>query len=400
VDFEITAEQKRLRDRCLELAADFATRSSDHDRDASHPTENYNRLRQEGFLHLTIPRQWGGSGFDFLSHTIAYEALGRGCPSTALAFNMHASVVMPIIESDEVTTEAKQRIVDLVVGQGKMIGGNFSEPGHTSLIGERPLSVRARQVDGGYRITGRKMFASMIEAADYVMVLVFPDTAAASTAGMLALIPPDAEGRRVIVNWDTLGMRATRSDSLILEDCWVPDDSVIYRSDDIRSFRNNGLNWFWGSYTAVYLGLAGAAYDELRAVVTARRPEGYAQSLAWHPDVRRHIAELSVELEAARLITYHSAWLRDQQGPSAEATAAMFRAKYIVGQTASHITRVALTLGGAHGIFKGSRLEQLFRDGALAEIQPPPSDFCLWNVGLYELNLDPADVMPPMRPIF
>jgi alkylation response protein AidB-like acyl-CoA dehydrogenase len=399
VDFEISAEQKRLRDRCLELAADFANRSAEHDRDASHPTENYDRLRQEGFLHLTIPKEWGGSGFDFLSHTIAYEALGRGCPSTALAFNMHASVVMPVLESDEVTIEAKRRIADLVVHQGKMIGGNFSETGHTSLIGERPLNVRARPVDGGYRITGRKMFASMIEAADYVLVLVYPETATAPTAGMLALIPPNAEGRRVIANWDTLGMRATRSDSLILEDCWVPDASVIYRSDDIRPFRNTGANWFWASYTAVYLGLAGAAYDELRDVVKARRPEGYAQSLAWHPDVRRHIAELSVDLEAARLITYRSAWLRDQQGPTPEATAAMFRAKYMVGVATSRITRVALTLGGAHGIFKGSRLEQLFRDGALAEIQPPPSDFCLWNVGLHELGLDPADLSPPMRPL-
>jgi alkylation response protein AidB-like acyl-CoA dehydrogenase len=399
VDFEISAEQKRLRDRCLELAADFATRSSDHDRDASHPIENYNRLRQEGFLHLTVPTEWGGSGFNSLSHTIAYEALGRGCPSTALAFNMHASVVMPILISDEVTPEAKRRIADLAVRQGKMIGGNFSEPGHTSLIGERPLNVRARPVTGGHRITGRKMFASMIEAADYVLVLVYPETATAPTAGMLALIPPDAEGRHIIANWDTIGMRATRSDSLILKDCWVPDDSIIYRSDDIRPFRNTGASWFWGSYTAVYLGLAGAAYDELRRVVIDRRPEGYAQSLAWHPDVRRHIAELSVDLEAARLITYRSAWLRDEQGPSREATAAMFRAKYMVGQATSRITRVALTLGGAHGIFKGSRLEQLFRDGALAEIQPPPSDFCLWNVGLHELDLDPADLSPPMRPL-
>jgi alkylation response protein AidB-like acyl-CoA dehydrogenase len=399
VDFEVTAEQKRLRDRCLELAADFATRSAEHDRDASHPIENYNRLRQEGFLHLTIPKEWGGSGFGFLTHTIAYEALGRGCPSTALAFNMHASVVMPILESDEVTSEAKQSLTDLIVGQAKMIGGNFSETGHTSLIGERPLSVRASQVDGGYRISGRKMFASMIEAADYVVVLVYPETATSPTAGMLAMIPPDAEGRRVIATWDTLGMRATRSDSLILEDCFVPDDAVLFRSDDIRPFRNSGANWFWGSYTAVYLGLAGAAYDELRKVAAERRPEGYAQSLAWHPDVRRHIAELSVDLEAARLITYCSAWLREQQGPSPEASAAMFRAKYMVGQAVSRITRVALTLGGAHGIFKGSRLEQLFRDGALAEIQPPPSDFCLWNIGLHELGLDPAAAMPPMRPI-
>lgn len=162
VDFELTAEQRNLRDRCLELATDFATRSAEHDRDASHPVENYDRLRKEGFLHLTVPKAWGGSGFDFLTHTIAYEALGRGCPSTALAFNMHASVVMPILESDEVTIEAKQRLADLVVRQGKMLGGNFSETGHTSLIGERPLSVRAHPVSGGYRITGRKMFASMI----------------------------------------------------------------------------------------------------------------------------------------------------------------------------------------------------------------------------------------------
>jgi alkylation response protein AidB-like acyl-CoA dehydrogenase len=399
VDFEITAEQHCLRERCLELAADFATRSAEHDRDASHPTENYDRLRSEGFLHLTVAKELGGSGYDFLSHTIAYEALGRGCPSTALAFNMHASVIMPILESDEVTTEAKQRIADLVVRQGKMIGGNFSEPGHTSLIGERPLSVKARPVDGGYRITGRKMFASMIEAADYVLVLVYPETAVSPAAGMLVLIPPDAEGRRVIANWDTLGMRATRSDSLVLEDCWVPDDSVIYQTDDIRRFRSTGLNWFWGSYTAVYLGLAGAAYDELRKVVTERQPQGYVQPLAWHPDVRRHIAELSVDLEAARLITYRSAWLRDRQGPTPEATAAMYRAKYMVGVATSRITRVALTLGGAHGIFKGSRLERLFRDGALAEIQPPPSDFCLWNIGLHELGLDPADALPPMRPL-
>ena len=399
MDFDLTAAQRNLRDRCLELAADFATRSAEHDHDASHPIENYDRLRKEGFLHLTVPKEWDGSGFDFLTHTIAYEALGRGCPSTALAFNMHASVVMPILESDEVTIEAKRRLADLVVRQGKMFGGNFSETGHTSLIGERPLSVRAHPVNGGYRITGRKMFASMIQAADYVLVLVYPEPATSPSAGMLAMIPPDAEGRRVIANWDTLGMRATRSDSLILEDCFVPDESVLYRSDDIRPFRNTGANWFWGSYTAVYLGLAGAAYDELRKVVSDRRPEGYAQSLAWHPDVRRHIAELSVDLEAARLITYRSAWLRDHQGPTPEATAAMFRAKYMVGVATSRITRVALTLGGAHGIFKGSRLEQLFRDGALAEIQPPPSDFCLWNLGLHELGFDPADALPPMRPL-
>jgi alkylation response protein AidB-like acyl-CoA dehydrogenase len=397
VDFRITDEQAELRRRCLELAADFATRSVQHDQDASHPTENYDRLRQEGFLELTIPKALGGAGHGFLTHTIAYEALGQGCPATALAFNMHASVVMPLLESPEVAVEVKQHIAGLVVNQRRLIGGNFSEPNTTSLIGARPLSVRARRVDGGYSVTGRKMFASMLEAADHVLVMTYPETATNPNAGLLLLIPHGAEGRSVIANWDTLGMRATRSDSLVLDDCRVPDSAVMFHSDDMSSFRYNNLNWFWGSYTAVYLGLAVAAYDEVRRMVTARQPQGYSQPLAYHPDVRRHIAKMSAELEAARLITYHSAWLSDTQGPTAETTTALYRAKYVVGEAVTSITRTALTLGGAHGIFKGSRLEQLFRDGALAEIQPPPTDLCLWNMGIHELGLDPADVMPPLK---
>jgi alkylation response protein AidB-like acyl-CoA dehydrogenase len=399
VDFRLTERQERLRQRCLELAADFATRSAEHDRNASHPTENYDRLRAEGFLALTIAASFGGQGFDFLSHTLAYEALGQGCPATALAFNMHASVVMPLLQSPEVTPEAKRYVADLVVRQGKMIGGNFSEPGTTSLIGERPLAVRARAVEGGYSITGRKMFASMLEAADYVLVMAYPDDATSPSAGMLLLVPSDAPGRSVNTNWDTLGMRATRSDSLVMDDCRVTDGAVLYRSDDTRPFRLAYLNWFWGSYTAVYLGLAVAAYDEIRRVVTQRQPAGYAQALAYHPDVRRHIATMSASLEAARLVTYRSAWLSDLQGPTAETTAALYRAKYLVGEAVSGITRAALTLGGAHGIFKGSRLEQLFRDGALAEIQPPPTDFCLWQMGLHELGLDAADIVPPLKPL-
>jgi alkylation response protein AidB-like acyl-CoA dehydrogenase len=398
VDFLLSPDQQRLQRRCLDLAADFATRSAAHDRDASHPTENYDRLRAEGFLELTIAKEWGGAGASFLDHTIAYEALGQGCPSTALAFNMHASVVMPVLQSAEVAPAAKQLVADLVVRQRQLLGGNFSEPGTTSLIGERPLSARARAVDGGYSITGRKMFASMLQAADQVMVMTYPDGATNNFAGMLLLVPRTAAGRRVEPNWDTLGMRATRSDSLILEECRVPESALLLRSDDTRPFRHDYLNWFWGSYTAVYLGVAVAAYDALRELVHARQPQGYAQPLAYHPDVRRHVAEMSADLEAARLITYRSAWLSDTQGPTAETTAALYRAKYVVGEAVSKITRTALTLGGAHGIFKGSRLEQLFRDGALAPIQPPPADFCLWSMGLYELGIDPADVLPPMRP--
>ena len=345
MDFQLTSEQQRLRNKCRELAVDFATRAAAHDRDASHPVENYVRLREEGFLALTVGKEWGGSGASFLDHTLAYEVLAQGCPSTALAFNMHASVVMPLLESVEVSAETKQRVAELVVREHKLIAGNFSEPVTTSLIGERPLKARARRAEGGYRISGRKMFASMLEAADFVLVMAYPEGATSPSAGIILLLPREVEGRTVDQNWDVLGMRATRSDSLILDECWLPESAAVFRSDDARRFRHSYLNWFWGSYTPVYLGVAQAAFDELRRVVHTRQPEGYVQPLAYHPDVRRHIAEMSADLEAARLITYRSAWLSDTQGPTAETTAALFRAKYMVGEAVSRITRVALTLG-------------------------------------------------------
>jgi alkylation response protein AidB-like acyl-CoA dehydrogenase len=398
LDFQLTPAQQRVQDKCRELAADFARRAAAHDRDASHPVENYGRLREEGFLALTVGKEWGGLGASFLDHTLAYEVLAQGCPSTALAFNMHTSVVMPVLQSAEVLGGTKRRIADLVVRQRKLIAGNFSEPVTTSLIGERPLKARASRADGGYRITGRKMFASMLEAADFVLVMAYPDWATSPAAGIILLLPREADGRSVDPNWDVLGMRATRSDALVLDECWLPEGAAVFCSDDIRPFRHAYLNWFWGSYTPVYLGVAQAAFDELRKVVHARQPEGYAQPLAYHPDVRRHVAEMSADLEAARLITYHSAWLSDTEGPTAETIAALYRAKYMVGEAVSRITRTALTLGGAHGIFKSSRLELLFRDGALGPLHPPPSDFCLYNMGLYELGIDHADVPPPMRP--
>lgn len=397
MDFRLDDEHEQLRQRCLELAADFAGRSAIHDREATHPTENYDRLREEGFLALTVPKEWGGAGVSLLGHTVAFEALAQGCPSTALAFNMHASVVMPVLQSPQVTVSAKRHLADLVVGEGKLIAGNFSEPGTTSLIGARPLSARVRRAGCGYSITGRKMFASMLEAADYCMVMALPETAAGASPGIILLVPREADGRSVEANWDTLGMRATRSDSLILEDCRVPASAVMFQSDDIRPFRTAYANWFWGSYTAVYLGVAAGAYDEVIRVVGARRPQGYAQPLAYHPDVRRHIAEMSADLEAARLVTYHSAWLSDTEGPTPRTTAALHRAKYVVGEAVTRITRTALLLGGAHGIFKGSRLEQLFRDGALAPIQPPQADFCLWNMSMFELGLEADDMLPPLK---
>jgi alkylation response protein AidB-like acyl-CoA dehydrogenase len=397
MEFRITEPQRDLQQRARRLAADFATRAAQHDREASDPFENYAALRAAGFYGLNVPADLGGAGVGLLGWSLAAEELAQGCASTALSFNMHLSVVGPLMESPLVPYDIRARLAKLVVHEDKLIGGNFSEPTTSSLVGTPVPLTRARRVDGGYRITGRKAFASMIAAADYVMVMAYPDEATTPTAAMLLLVPPDAPGRRVDKVWDTLGMRATRSDSMVLEDCWVSEDALLFRADDIVPFRRDGANWFWGSYTAVYLGIAVAAYKAIAEIVQARTPPGFAQSLAYHPDVRRQIGEMSVDLEAARLLTYQSAWLSDTEGPTPATLAALYRAKYFVGEAVTRITRTAMTLGGAHALFRGTPLERCFRDGAVAPVQFPPRDFCLATLGMLELGLDPRDVLPPLK---
>jgi alkylation response protein AidB-like acyl-CoA dehydrogenase len=397
MDFHIPDEHRRLQAHARQLAQGFATRAAQHDRDATDPVENYALLRDAGFYALNVPAELGGGGVGLLGWSLAAEELAQGCASTALAFNMHLSVVGPVMESPLVARDVKARLAKMVVQEGKLIGGNFSEPTTSGLVGTAIPLARARRVEGGYRITGKKAFASMIHVADFAMVMVYPDEATSPAAAMILLVPRDAEGKRVDRVWDTLGMRATRSDAMTLDECFVSDDALIVRADDIIPFRRGGANWFWGSYTAVYLGIAVAAYKAIVQVVRQRTPPGYSQPIAYHPDVRRQVAEMSIDLEAARLLTYHSAWLSDAEGPTPAAVAALYRAKYLVGEAVTRITRTAMTIGGAHALFKSSPLERLFRDGAVAPVQFPPRDFCLASLGLLELDLDPRDVLPPLK---
>src|SRR5206468_7749512 len=134
MDFRISDEQRRLQADCRRLAADFATRAAQHDRDASHPLENYEVLRKAGLYALNIPAELGGGGVGLLGYSLAAEELAQGCASTALSFNMHLSVVGPMMESPLVPRATKERLAKMVVHEGKLIGGNFSEPTTSGLV--------------------------------------------------------------------------------------------------------------------------------------------------------------------------------------------------------------------------------------------------------------------------
>jgi alkylation response protein AidB-like acyl-CoA dehydrogenase len=238
----------------------------------------------------------------------------------------------------------------------------------------------------------------MVEAADYALIIVHPEEVANPASAVLTLVPVNTPGLRIEHVWDTLGMRATCSDNVILENCFVPGELVF------AELLIPSIGEFWAAneslinlpYTAVYMGVGLAILEAVTQSVRQRRPKGYTQPLAYHPEIRRRVALMSAQLEAARWLLRYAAWLADSEGQTPAAEAAYFKAKYVVGEAVAAASRSALEMGGAHAVFKGSPIERLFRDGATATIMQPSSDVCLGELSLYQLQLDRAAIQPPL----
>jgi alkylation response protein AidB-like acyl-CoA dehydrogenase len=399
MDFSLTPEDRRLQGMCRELATDFATRAAAHDCAATAPVENYAALRAAGLFGLMVPTDLGGWGVGLLGYALAAEELAQGCASTAMSFNMHCVAVHSLTTAEPLARAVRQRVADLVIHERKLVAALLSEPGTTSLLyATRACGTQARRVPGGYSLTGTKAFATMVEAVDYAVIYAHPEEVAEPEAAVPVLLPVHAPGMRIEPVWDTLGMRATRSDTVLLEDCFVPEAMVFTalltpNIGDFLAAHESVINL---PYTAVYLGVGWAVLRAITAQVQQRYPHGYAQSLAYHPDIRRRVAEMSAELEAARWLLRYAAWVADHEGQTPAAQAAYFRAKYLVGEVVAAATRSALEMGGAHALFKGSVIERLFRDGATATIMQPSSDVCLAELSIDQLQLDRAAIRPPL----
>lgn len=399
IDFELDEEQLRIQSICRDLAEDFKSRAAEHDRDASPPVENYKSIKDAGLLGLGIPKEFGGLG-GLLTYVIAAEELAQGCASTALSFNMHTADLNMLFMPGLFSTQTQQKIADLAVRERKLFAGMISEPSTTGLLPSTfACSTRGKRVPGGWLLNGQKMFASMVESADYACLYMHPEDEPDPQSAYLVLLPLDTPGIRVDNIWDTLGMRGTRSNKVVFEDTFVASEHVVEEQLlDVGTFLKNFVPPFDLPYTAVYLGVGVAAMKAAVASAHQRVPKGFSQPIAYHPSIRRRIGVMATELEAARGLIRLAAWQLDTEGCTKRALSTFYKAKFFTGQAVTNATRSALEVAGAHGIFKGSDVERLFRDGATSTIMYPPSELCVDWVGILDSELDADAVRLPLEP--
>lgn len=220
--FRLTPEQAALLDRIRGLAADrFAPRAAEYDREARFPTENYEDLKTAGLLGICIPKDQGGLGADYQTYSLAGAEIGRYCGATALSWNMHVcSTLWSGRLADDLDMPAEDRVAHerrramhyrRIIEDGAIYSQPFSEGG-AAAAGAAAFGTEAFPTQGGWRITGKKIFASLSGHADYYGVLCTERTEGdkASRRNTLYLaVPARAAGVSVSGEWDPLGMRAT-----------------------------------------------------------------------------------------------------------------------------------------------------------------------------------------------
>ncbi|HKD74243.1 MAG TPA: acyl-CoA dehydrogenase family protein [Ktedonobacterales bacterium] len=393
VAFGLTADQAALIASAQKLAAQhFAPRAARHDREASFPTANYRDLHAAGLLGICIPKSHGGLGADYRTYALAAAEIARSCAATALTWNMHvcstlwAGSLADDLEMDVTVRAEHERRRDehfrRIVSDGAIYAQPFSE-GNASAVGAIPFGTVAKPVDGGWLLTGRKVFASLSGHADYYGVLcteVGADGSASRRNTLYLAVPASAPGARVTGDWNPLGMRGTVSRTLELTDVFVPQDAALMPRGIYFQAASRWPHMFL-TLSPTYLGLAQAAYDftvcylrgEMPGAPSGKRRNSAVKQLA--------VAEMRIKLEQTKALWFQAV-NEARVDPTPEQRLRAYAAQFTTMETANDLARLAIRTCGGHSMLKSLPLERIYRDSRCGSLMAPwTAEICLERIG-------------------
>ena len=381
-DMPFTPLQREWLARAHALGRDkFAARAAQWDQEASFPFANYDDLREQGFLKLCVPTEFGGAGADFPTYMMVAAEIGRFCGATALTWNMHiCSTMWTGVLADGIAMSDEQRAEHAVrrklhfariVGEGKQYAQPLSE-GTAAAAGRAPVGTTAKKVEGGWLINGRKIWASLSGAADYYGVLCTEDKGDQHPDARDTLyisVPATAEGFSISGEWDPLGMRGTVSRNLAFKDVFVSDDEQLMpRGIYFKGAQTWPAMFFTLSPT--YLGVANAAYDftvqYLRGEVPGEPPVKRRQ----FPTKQITVAQMRLQLESMKSL-FTRAISEARPNPSKDEKLRLYAAHHAVMEGANDLARLAIRTCGGQSMLRHLPLERLYRDSRCGALMLP-----------------------------
>jgi alkylation response protein AidB-like acyl-CoA dehydrogenase len=371
-------------DRANALAADFATRASLHDRDASFPFENFSRLSEAGLLALTVPTALGGSGAGLLDAARVIGIFAKADPSTALVLSMHYIQHLVMARSTRWPGRLARRLARETVEGVALINALRVEPDLGSPArGGLPATI-ARKTETGWRLSGRKIYSTGAPILKWYAVWAKTDEP--ETRVGLFLVPAGLPGTRIVETWDHLGMRASASHDVVFEDVVFPLDHEI----DVRSPEQ----WRVPDFTqptvhaifvaAIYDGVARASRDWLIDFLNSRAPSSLGAPLATLPRAQEVVGGIEARLAVnARLVDSFAGDFDDGALLSASESNIV---KLTVTNNAVAVVEDALSLTGNHGLTRANPLERHYRDVLCGRVHTPQDDATRVNAGRLALG--------------
>jgi alkylation response protein AidB-like acyl-CoA dehydrogenase len=362
-----------------ELAARFADRAPQHDREGSFPYENFEELRAAGFLAMTVPKSHGGHEASLSTFLAAQEELAAGDGSTALALNMHLIRFGSEREARSYPARWFDEMCRGAVEEGRLCNTAATEEGLGSPAGGGLPDTVARRVEGGWVLDGRKTFTTMAPVLYYFIVLARVDGADGEPARLANfMVLRDDPGLRVDETWDTMGMRATASHDLVLEGVRLPADRLMNErvagQADARG--GAGYTWFALGVAATSLGVARAARDYAVAFARERTPAG-GRTIKDYPGVRSRIARIDLLLHRSRALIHDAAaaWERREASPgSMPPLDRVAVAKVDTLNNCIEAVDLAMRVVGGVSLQKRRPLERYYRDVRAPLHNPPLED--------------------------
>ena len=347
-----------------EMVRDFANReimpkAAEVDRNARFPEETFKELGKLDLLSLLVPTEYGGAGADYRSYAIAVEEIGRACGSTGLSYAAHCSLGTNPINLFGTEEQKKKYLPKLA--RGEFIGcWALTEPNAGSDAGNQKTTARR---DGDHWVlNGTKQFITNATHADTAIIMAMTDPSKGKKGISAFIVEKGTPGFYVSKVEKKMGMRGSPTASLTMEDCRIPAGNLLGKEGEGYKGALQTLEGGRISIGSLALGIAQGALDA--AYTYSRQREAFGQPIGDFQIIQTYLAEMSTLVRAARLLIYHSAWLKDH----GKLTYENGQAKLFASKIAMQVADMCIQIHGGYGYIEDFPAERFLRDAKLCEI--------------------------------
>ncbi|WP_144460184.1 acyl-CoA dehydrogenase [Siminovitchia fortis] len=361
MNFDLTSEQSMIRRTIREFAREeVAPGAVERDRNSEFPKEVFKKLADLGMMGLPFPEEYGGAGADTVSFAIVTEELSRVCASTGITYSAHISLGGAPLYMFGTEEQKKKYLVPICRGDSLGAFG-LTEPNAGSDAGGTQTTA---VLEGDhYIINGNKCFITNASYARHVALTAITGRRNGEKQISAIIVPTGAEGFTIINQYEKMGLHASDTTELVLENVKVGKDHLLGKEGEgFKQFLKT-LDGGRIGIGAMAVGIAQGAYDKALQYVKERKQFG--RTLSQFQATQFKIADMAMKIEAARNMVYKAAWLKDQGRPFAKEAS---MCKLFASEVCMEITDEAVQLHGGYGYMREYEVERMMRDAKLLEI--------------------------------